>query len=152
MAGLSEFIQRLERLATSQVEQRVASKVRDVAHKECLRGFVEQRDPYGVPWAPRKDKRGTWPILDKTGKGVESLTSTVAGGTVRLRMKSYMRFHQTGTTHATRSNVKTKREIAGYSMPARKVFPDPDRGLGTWSQPINDAAREAVRELVESTK
>lgn len=133
MAGLNEFISRLERMAASDVKARIAQKIRPVAHDECLRGFRERRNPYGVPWAPRKDPRGSWPLLDKTGRGVESLTSSAVGETVRLRMVDYMRFAQTGTKNA----------------PDRKIFPEQAQGLGTWSAPVNRAAVDAVREMAE---
>jgi hypothetical protein len=133
MAGLSAFIQRLERLAAADVKGRVLARVRDAAHAEAVRGFVDQRDPYGRSWAPRKDKRGTWPILRKTGAGLDGLTARVVGDRVVMRIAGYFKFHQSGTRF----------------MVARMVFPEPARGLGTWSGPINDAARDAVRELVE---
>jgi hypothetical protein len=133
MAGVTAFIQRLERLAAAQVNQRILARVRDAAHAECVRGFVEQRDPYGASWAPRKDRKSTWPILRKTGAGLDSLTARVVGDRIVMRIRGYFQFHQTGTSR----------------MPARMVFPDSARGLGTWSGPINDAARDAVRELVE---
>jgi len=133
VAGLSAFIQKLERLAAADVKAQVLSRARDVVHDECVRGFVEQRDPYGVSWAPRKDKGGAWPILRKTGAGLDSLTARVAGDRVIMRIRGYFQFHQSGTSR----------------MVARMVFPDPARGLGTWSGPVNDAARDAVRDLVE---
>jgi hypothetical protein len=130
MAGLSAFIQRLERMAAADVKSRVMQKVADAAHAECIRGFVEQRDPYGTPWAPRK-QGGSWPLLQKTGAGVNSLTARASGERVTMRIRGYFQFHQRGTVR----------------MVARMVFPEPSRGLGTWTQPINDAAVSAVREM-----
>jgi hypothetical protein len=132
MAGLNAFIQRLEKFTATDIKQRVAEKAAPVLHAECLRGFIEQRNPYGTPWAARKDPRGTWKILDKTGAGVESLTSTAINGAVRLKILGRMRFHQDGTKR----------------MVPRLIFPDPMYGLGMWAHPVNDAARAAVRELV----
>lgn len=132
MAGVNEFIRRLEKLAAHEIKDRVMHKIADAAHAEAIRGFNEQRDPYGTPWAKRKDTRGTWPILQRTGAGVDSLTSRAVGGRVVMRIKGYFRFHQTGTGR----------------MVARMVFPDPVRGLGTWGEPLNKAARDAVSELV----
>jgi phage gpG-like protein len=68
MAGLNALIQKIERLAAGEVKQRIASKVADACHAQCVLGFQQQRDPYGVPWVARKGKR-TWPLLDKTGTG-----------------------------------------------------------------------------------
>jgi hypothetical protein len=153
VAGLSEFISRLQRLAAGDVIRRAGSAIADASHRECVRGFVEKRDPYGTPWAPRKKPSGwaalVWPddghlLLDKTGAGFDSLTARFTAGRVVMRIRGYFRFHQMGAHHAARSDVATGRTYKAYSMPARKVFPDPERGLGTWSAPINAAARDAV--------
>lgn len=145
MAGINALIQRLERMAASDVKHRIMQKVTPAAHDECLRGFREQRNPYGVPWAPRKKPRG-WaalafghiedghPLLDKTGKGVESLTSRAVGDRAVMRFgRGYMRFHQTGTKF----------------MDARKIFPEQAQGLGLWAPAINRAAVDAVRQMCE---
>jgi hypothetical protein len=132
MAGLNDLIARLERFSSQQVIDQMGRKIADACHAQCLAGFRGQRDPYGTPWAPRKDKRGNWPLLDKTGAGVDSLTSRYSAGMVRMRIRGYFRFHQSGTA----------------VMPSRKVFPEQASGLGTWSEPINRAATDAVRELM----
>jgi phage gpG-like protein len=131
MAGVSDFIAKLEKLAGAEVQDAIANKVATAAHEECLRGFIEQRDPYGVAWAPRKG-RGNWNLLDKTGKGLNSLTADVSRGSARLKIVGYFRFHQSGTSR----------------MVARKIFPDEARGLGTWAEPVRAASVDAVRELV----
>lgn len=159
MAGLNAFIQRLERMAASDVKHRIMTKVADVAQEQCLRGFREQRDPYGAPWAPRKRATG-WaalafgtddghPILDKTGKGVDSLTSRAVGDRVVMRIRGYMKFHQTGAHHNARTNIASHRSTQAYDMPARKIFPEQSQGLGLWTEPINRAAVDAVREMVQ---
>lgn len=159
MAGVNAFIARLERMASSDVKARIMRKVATVAHDECLRGFREQRDPYGAPWAPRKKPRG-WaalafggddghPLLDKSGKGINSLTSRANGDVVSLRMVGYMRFHQTGAHHNARTNIKSKISTPAYDMPARKMVPEQSRGLGTWRDPINRAAVDAVRDMAK---
>jgi phage gpG-like protein len=130
MAGLNAFIQRLERMAAADVKQRIAAKITPVAHEECLRGFREQRDPYGAPWAPRKKIGDGHPILDN-GRGPTTLTSRTVGDRSVLRIVDIYKFHQRGTS----------------KMVARKVFPEQERGLGLWSDPINRAAVDAVREL-----
>lgn len=133
MAGLNAFIQRLERMAASDVKHRIMTKVADVAQEQCLRGFREQRDPYGAPWAPRKNAKSTWPLLDKSGAGVESLTSRAVGESVVMKIRGYMKFHQAGTG----------------KMVSRKIFPEQSSGLGLWTEPVNRAAVDAVREMVQ---
>lgn len=132
MAGLNDFIQRLQRLSSQEVVDAMGRKIADACHAECLRGFREQRNPYGVPWAPRKDKRGSWPLLDKTGAGVNSLTARYSNGAVKMRISGYFQFHQSGTRY----------------MVARKPFPEQSQGLGMWREPIDRAATDAVRGLV----
>lgn len=157
MAGLNDLIRRLERMGAAEVKARIAAKVRDAMHKACVDGFNAKVDPYGNAWAPRKRSKGwaalAWPddghqLLDKSGKMIDSLRVVAIGTTVRLTMKFYAWYHQKGTTHAARSDIKTRKERKEYSMPARMLVPDPDKGLGTWSEPVHRAAVEAVRELM----
>lgn len=143
MSGINTLIQRLEKLGAVTVRQHIASSVATVCHDECLRGFREQRDPYGIPWKPRKSP-AAWavrafglmqqnhPLLDKTGAMINSLTSRGSGGRVLMRILGYAKFHQSGTA----------------TMTARKIFPDPANGLGTWREPVEKAALSAVRELM----
>lgn len=136
MAGINELIAHLQSLPGAEVVRRVGAKIANAAHAECVRGFVEQRDPYGQRWAPRKQPTGAWPLLDKTGAGLNGLTARCIGRLVVVRIRGYFRFHQNGTRY----------------MAARKIFPEPGRGLGSWSEPINAAARDAVSELMTATQ
>jgi len=142
MAGVNALIKRLERMAAADVKHRIMQRVTPVVHDECLRGFVEQRDPYGTPWAPRKKIKAEYalryghiddghPLLDKSGRGIRSLTTRAVGDASQLRMVDYMRFHQSGT----------------YKMVARKMVPEQSMGLGLWTQPVNKAAVDAVRDM-----
>lgn len=136
MAGLNALIQRLERMGGDQVKQAIASKVAVAAHDACLLGFQQQRDPYGVPWAPRKPSKADngHKLLDDTGRMINSLTSRPTANGVTLRILDYAKFHQSGTRF----------------MVARKVFPDPGQGLGMWREPIERASLDAVRELMKA--
>lgn len=132
MAGLNELIAKLQRLERGEVFQRMGASIANVCHAQAIAGFRAQSDPYGTPWAPRTNPRGTWPLLQKTGAGIDSLTARYVAGTVVMRIKGYFTFHQHGTMR----------------MVARKVFPEQARGLGTWAEPIQRAATQAVRELM----
>lgn len=132
MAGINDFILRLQRLSSGQVFDAMGRKMADAAHAQAVAGFREQRDPYGKPWAPRVGNRGGWPLLQKTGAGLDGLTARYVGGIVRMRIAGYFQFHQTGTS----------------KMVARMVFPDNAHGLGVWRDPLNKAATDAVRDLV----
>lgn len=144
MAGINQLVRKLERLGSAEVKDRIAANVRDTVHAEAIQGFNEKRDPYGSPWEPRK-KPPDWavkafglmqdnhPLLDKTGKGISTLTArALAGGRVVMKIISYFKFHQTGT----------------YKMVARKIFPDEERGLGLWAEPVYRSAVKAVRDLM----
>lgn len=141
MAGLNELIQRLERFENGEVYQRIGTAIANACHAQCLRGFQQERDPYGTPWAPRKPAKA-WAVkafglidnghklLDDTGAMINSLRVRYVRGTVLMKIKGYAKYHQSGTRYMT----------------ARKIFPD-GSGLGTWEQPIQDAATNAVREM-----
>lgn len=147
MAGLNVLIQRLEHMAATDVKHRIMVKVADVAHAECVRGFHEQRNPYGTPWARRKPPKA-WavrafglmqqdhPLLDKTGAMLNSISARAAGDRVVMRILGYAKFHQSGTSN----------------MAARKICPEQAQGLGLWSAPINRAAVDAVRELAQGKR
>lgn len=145
MAGINALIRRIERLGAAEIKQGIASKTRDAALAECVRGFREERDPYGVRWAPRKAVRG-WAalafgvvddghkLLDATGRMIGSLTARAGGaGRVLMRILGIAKWHQGGTKR----------------MVARRMFPDQGRGLGTWSEPIHRAAVDSVRERMK---
>lgn len=133
MAGINDLIDRLQRMSSGKVYEAIGRKMADVCHEQAIIGFREQIEPtHGTPWARRKDPRGGWPILQKTNAGVNSLTARYAGGTIRLRIKGYFQFHQFGTK----------------KMVARRVFPTQERGLGLWRAPLNEAATNAVREII----
>lgn len=143
MAGINDFILRLQKLSQPDVINAMGRKIADACHAEAIRGFVEQRDPYGKPWAPRK-KPSAWSVLrfgkidnghrllDDTGKMIDSLTARYVSGRVIMRIRGYAQFHQTGTRF----------------MVARKIFPEQSRGMGLWREPINQAATDAVRDIV----
>jgi phage gpG-like protein len=144
MAGLNELIAKLQRFERGDVVDAIGKSIANACHAACIAGFRAQSDPYGVPWAPRKKATG-WaamafgkmdnghPLLDDTGAMVGSLKARYSRGTVLMSIKGYAQFHQSGTR----------------SMVARKIFPEQAQGLGTWSDPIQRAATDAVRELMK---
>lgn len=131
MAGLNEFVQRLQRIGAGEINARIGAAVADAAKQECLAGFDQQRDPYGVPWAQRKSG-GYWPLLNKTGAGKASLTAVPFGDMVRMSIRGYFQYHQEGTRY----------------MVARRPFPEQSRGLGTWREPAERAAVNVVLEAM----
>jgi phage gpG-like protein len=144
VAGVNDLIRKLERFSSGEVYERMGRKIADACHAQAIAGFRAETDPYGVPWAPRKKVSG-WaamafghidnghPLLDDTGAMINSLTVRYSRGTVLMRIKGYAKFHQSGTRN----------------MVARKIFPDQSQGLGKWAQPIQQAATDAIRELMK---
>jgi phage gpG-like protein len=143
VAGVNDLIRKLERFSSGEVYERMGRKIADACHAQAIAGFRAETDPYGVPWAPRKKVSG-WaamafghidnghPLLDDTGAMINSLTVRYSRGTVLMRIKGYAKFHQSGTR----------------VMASRKIFPVESQGLGTWSDPIQQAATDAIRELM----
>ena len=93
---LSQLTARIESIAAAGGLTDVISALRDEAHEQVIAGFREQRDPYGTAWQARKDNGG-WPILDKTGAGIDSFTAQSTPTGIRLRIDGHMKFHLTGT-------------------------------------------------------
>lgn len=143
MAGLNALIQRLERLGAAQVKERVALSIAPALYRETMRCFRDKRDPYGMPWAPRKARPlwasmafgpdTGWPLLNYTGRGIGSVRASAYQSSARLAILGRMKFHQTGTSR----------------MVARKFFPEAGRGLGLWRDAVNEASLKAVRELMK---
>lgn len=134
MAGIEALTRRIEKAAAREVLSRVASSLAPVVQGEILRGFNEQRDPYGSAWASRKDKRGSWPILDRqtSRSAVLSLRTTSSARGLRSTIKYYMRFHQSGTKY----------------MVARKIFAEESRGFGLWRAPVAASVSNTLRGLI----
>ena len=132
MAGLSDLQRRIEKLGSAEVKTRISARVAKSLEDQCYICFARQRDPYGIPWALRKDPGGAWPILIKSGMGLDSVRSSSTRDAARVFILGRMKFHQTGT----------------MQMVARRFFPD-SRGLGLWQESVNAAALEAIRELMK---
>jgi phage gpG-like protein len=127
--------QRLERLANSAEE--LCEELAERSHKLIQDGFRMETDPYGMPWAPRKDqkykggKRTGHKILQDTLQfksgfvtaGVNKSGFTITNDT------PYGGFHQHGTRY----------------MAQRSVVPRTGEGLGTWQEPLAEVARAFIR-------
>lgn len=142
MAGVNALIKRLERLGSAAVRERIAKDVAGALYDETMRGFREQRDPYGTPWAPRKKRPlwvalafgedTGWPLLNYTGRGIGSVRAKATRDMVRLTILGRMKFHQLGT----------------IKMVRRAFWPVEGRGLGLWLNAVNKASVEAVRAMM----
>ena len=142
MAGISDLQRRILKMGSAAVANRMAKDIAGALYDQVMRGFAEKRDPYGVPWAPRKKQPlwaalafgpdTGWPLLNKTGQGIGSVRASATRDVARVSILGRMKFHQTGTS----------------AMVARAFFPVQGRGLGIWADAVNKAALEAVRAIM----
>ena len=135
MNDIDALIRRIERLGSAAVRRVVAESIEPVMQSLAQGSFGQRSDPYGSRWQDRKQPTGAWPLLNKSdrpGHSITSLKTTAQRTSVRSRIVGYFKFHQSGTRY----------------MPARRVFPDPSRGLGAWAEPIRSAVVAALRSLL----
>ena len=141
---LAMLRQQLAAIARGGAVEKLMPAMRDRVHGLILDGFRQQRDPYGRKWAPRR-KAPDWavrafglmqdnhPLLDKTGRGINSFTTRAASRRIVVRALDYMGFHQSGTRN----------------MVARKEVPDPEMGLGPiWGLAFNRVADDVLRGML----
>ncbi len=130
---LNRLASRIEKIAAAGGLQPLLSALAAEAHDQTLDCFNQQRDPYGKAWKSRQEPTGGWPILDKTGAGVESITSRPTATGIKIRVgKDYMGFHLTGTSR----------------MVSRKFLPVD--GLGPiWEPAFQRVADRTFRKMFE---
>lgn len=80
---------------------------------EVQQGFVDETDPSGRQWKPRKNIGDGHPLLNETGLLFDSFTAVIykRGGFAVVNSVVYAQFHQHGTDR----------------MPARRMLPSPTR-------------------------
>jgi phage gpG-like protein len=108
----------------------VAKNMAEEALDLVAQGFADERDPYGIPWAPLKVRQGK--ILQDTArlkrswhrKRIDAAGFTIGSGV------SYASFHQEGTRR----------------LPPRKMVPDAGNLPPRWRKAIVQAAVEAFDE------
>lgn len=142
---IADLVKRFEALSSTEFRQRLLGKMAVEVHRLTLQGFVQQRDPDGKPWAPRK-KAADWvirafglmqdnhPILD-TGRrdgAVNRLTVRSTNDGVRLTTNKYMKFHLTGT----------------YKMVPRKWIPTTELGP-IWRNALQTVYTDSIRSLLK---
>lgn len=119
---------RLKHMAGGQARRDMLRALADETQRQIIAGFNAKRDPYGRAWAPRKPPpawaarafglmQRSHPLLDDTGRMIDSMRSRPSGGAVLVTGLGYAEFHQEGTR----------------LMVARRLLPAPVLGLGpTW--------------------
>lgn len=142
---IADLVRKLDAMASQSFRQKMLGAMAVEVHRLTLDGFVQQRDPYGKPWAPRR-KAADWaikafglmqdnhPILDtgRTDGAVNRLTVSSTADGVRLKTNAYMRFHLTGTN----------------KMVARKWIPT-DGNAPIWRNALQTVYTDHVRALLK---
>lgn len=96
LAGIRRTVRQLE---SPDFMRQMGLEAGRVIQRQVHKGFDEQRDPYGRPWAARKGK-GSWPILHKSGKLERSISVRQGSGGVSISAASpYGIYHMTGTKY-----------------------------------------------------
>jgi hypothetical protein len=107
---------------------RAAKLARSKIDRVVKREFRLAKDPYGTPWAPLA--RSNRQPLKGTGKMRRSLSVTVQGNVLRLKLPHPAQYHQHGTP----------------KMPARPIFPAPGTELPPdYVRALVDAAEAAAK-------
>lgn len=98
----------LSELASHDVLDRVSRALQAESLKLVADCFKESRDPYGVPWAPLKARKGK-PLLD-TGRLRASFAPVAVGphGFTIGSNVAYAAAHQNGATYPARSDVNQR--------------------------------------------
>jgi hypothetical protein len=94
---IGALARRVDGIASGDFRRSLMSAMSERVHQLIVDGFVQERDPTGKAWPPRKGK-GTWPILDtrRAGGAVGALTVRPSTEGVTVRTNAYMRYHLTG--------------------------------------------------------
>jgi hypothetical protein len=77
--SLTAFGSRIGNLASPSFMRQVSKEIADEALFQVQKGFVEQRDPYGVPWAPKKFPDGRPVLRGTSGRLERSFVRLYAG-------------------------------------------------------------------------
>lgn len=128
---LGQLRQRLETLGRAEGLRPIIGELTSEAMRLVVEGFVEERDPYGNKWDPRKQPTGTWNLLDKSGQGIDQLRARGTSTSIRFTTLAYMKYHLSGT----------------HRMVARPWLPTQSGTLGPiWGEAFNRIAAKRIRE------
>lgn len=125
--------QRLRRIADGGAMKVFTQIAASAIHREATACFTGQRDPYGRAWPARKPPTGTWPLLDKSGAGINSMRVRALSRSVKATLLWHMGFHQGGTRR----------------LPLRRFLPTQAFGLGPFFGPaLARVSGEVAREVL----
>lgn len=104
--GLEPLRRQIERVEHVDVEQ-LLTIIGIRLHRQTLRTFMMEKDPWGRPWKPLKpatiERKRSSKILRDTGRLWQSFTWRVEGDTLHFGTNvEYAPYHQFGTKHIPR--------------------------------------------------
>lgn len=107
-AAFDVMLGEISELASHNTLDRISRSLQAEALKLVADGFRKQSDPYGVPWAPLKSRKGR--ILQDTGRLRASFAPGAVGpnGFTIGSNVEYAAVHQNGATYPARSDVKER--------------------------------------------
>jgi phage gpG-like protein len=169
-AGLAGLRAHFVALANGSFMRSLRIDLAEEAAAQIGASFNEQRDPYGVPWAPRKKPGDGHPLLRYTDAMYNSLRTRATATGIRVTSPlPYVAAHQKGATghydnaHGDHNRFVRQRRSQGrrdpytalgavrvsigeYTIPARPFLPDEARGMGPlWQAGFELRAERALR-------
>ncbi len=145
-ARLAMLGQRLKRMAEGEARKELLHELASESHRLTVESFARKRDPYARSWPARKKPTGwaalafgaledSHPLLDKTGKLIDSVRSLALSKVVKITMLWYGVFHW-------------QPDRSGKVIPQRTPLPTARQGLGPiWTQAFLAASGRVARRL-----
>jgi phage gpG-like protein len=132
--GLPDLRRQLAGLASPALKLRMATNLAEEARTQIANGFRAERDPYGKPWAPLKQRQGM--ILQDTGRMRASVATQATEDGFRIDMPVvYAPPHQYG------------RGRGGKGLPQRQMIPmESTGGIGPIWGPAFDRTAKGILE------
>lgn len=151
-SGITAFGNRVGAFGSPATMRAIGKEIADEAIFQAHKGFTEQRDPYGVPWAPKKIADGRGILRGKSGRLGRSFARFYADNQVVIigNKAPEAKFAQTGTgiygpshQRITPKNGKSLRfKVGGRWVFAKSVegsrqrlmMPTPHRNSVSWGK------------------
>lgn len=160
---LTAFGNRVGAFGSPATMRAIGKEIADEAIFQANKGFAEQRDPYGVPWAPKKFSDGRGILRGRSGRlGRSFVRFYVDNQVVVIGNKApEAKFAQTGTgifgakhQRITPKNGRALRFKAGgrwmfaksvEGSPQRLLMPKPHRNSVYWSKAFHGRVAALLR-------
>lgn len=160
---LTAFSSRVAAFGNPATMRQISKEIADEALFQVQKGFSEQRDPYGPPWAPKKFNDGRKILRGTSGRLERSFVRLYAGPDAAIigSKSRYAIFAQTGTgiygprgqriTAKSGKSLRFKlggrfvfaKSIAG--SPQRLMMPTPHRNSIYWGKAFQARVSAVLR-------